>query len=184
MKILLIILILHNVNALDPAAYGNPSGQLSTQDPVPNLEYQARYTINVLNRAENCFFLENLKEGYIVNIHYLVISTKNGNQLDISMRLKDAQNKLITFQARKREGHFTNYQEITLFDLFTFLIFFFQTHCPSTLFKMMPVQGVAKKSKLETSLRISFVICNFLNSEIVPVNPKKLHHIVSVISIQ
>ncbi|XP_023335210.1 uncharacterized protein LOC111706546 isoform X2 [Eurytemora carolleeae] len=158
MKILLIILILHNVNALDPAAYGNPSGQLSTQDPVPNLEYQARYTINVLNR--------------------------NGNQLDISMRLKDAQNKLITFQARKREGHFTNYQEITLFDLFTFLIFFFQTHCPSTLFKMMPVQGVAKKSKLETSLRISFVICNFLNSEIVPVNPKKLHHIVSVISIQ
>lgn len=73
-------------------------------------DYEARYTVFVMNRAESCFFLENMKEGYTINLHYLVISTKNGAQLDISMRIKDPKGRLVAFQARKKEGHFTNYK--------------------------------------------------------------------------
>jgi len=99
------------IRGLDPAAYNNPSGQLTTLEVEErSLEYQARYTIQVLNRAESCFYLENMKVGYNVNIHYIVISTKNGNQLDISMRLKDPNSKMVTFQARRKEGHYENYK--------------------------------------------------------------------------
>jgi len=85
------------------------NSEKSTQDYF-SPHYDARFTIHIANRAENCFYMENLKDGYVINIHYLVISTKNGNQLDISMRMKDPLRQLITFQARKREGEFTNYK--------------------------------------------------------------------------
>jgi len=84
----------------------------SNQEVITDIDYQARFTINVLNRAESCFYLENMREGYIINLHYIVISTKNGVQLDIAMRMKDPDRKLLAFHARRKEGHYTNYKVI------------------------------------------------------------------------
>jgi len=85
------------------------SNALSSQDSF-SPHYDARFTLQIANRAESCFYLENLKEGYVIDLHYLVVSTKNGNQLDISMRMKDPSHQLVTFQARKKEGEFIDYK--------------------------------------------------------------------------
>jgi len=100
---------------LDPEGYGKVEG---TATGVPKYQawvtetqsYQERYMIHVQPKSESCFFLENLEEGFILNIHYVVLNTKNGAQLDISMRLRDPDKRLITFQPRKKESHYTDYK--------------------------------------------------------------------------
>jgi len=84
----------------------NANGKQVTRE---DKSYQERYTIFVQSKSESCFFLENLEVNYILNLHYMVISSKNGAQLDISTRLRDPEDKLVTFQARKKEGHYTDY---------------------------------------------------------------------------
>ena len=48
MKVLLIILMLRSAYGLDPAAYGNPSGQLSTQ--VKEILNYAIYNLKTKNQ--------------------------------------------------------------------------------------------------------------------------------------
>ena len=49
-------------------------------------------------KTESCFFLANMQEGYMINIRYLVMSSRNGQQLDITMRLRDNTRRMITYQ--------------------------------------------------------------------------------------
>ena len=57
--------------------------------------YQERHMIMVPPKQESCFFVENLYEGFVLNIHYVVLNTKNGVQLDVSMRLRDPDKRMI-----------------------------------------------------------------------------------------
>ena len=68
------------------------------QEEVLQMTYQERYIVNIAERSQACYFLEDLEEGYILSIHYTVLSEKNGEQLDISMNMKDSKNKMIVFQ--------------------------------------------------------------------------------------
>jgi hypothetical protein len=74
------------------------AGAEGPKEEVLQTTYQERYTINIAPRAQSCFFLEDLEDGYVISIHYLVISDKGGEQMDISMNLKDSKNKMIVFQ--------------------------------------------------------------------------------------
>ena len=76
----------------------------------PNKSYQEKYTIFVQQKSESCFFLENMKVDYILSIHYMVLSSSNGKQLDINMRVRDPDNRLVIYQARKKEGHYVDYK--------------------------------------------------------------------------
>ena len=60
--------------------------------------FQERHKMIILPKTESCFFLENMQEGYELNIRYLVMSSKNGKQLDITMRLRDNTKRMITYQ--------------------------------------------------------------------------------------
>lgn len=106
---------------LDPEGYGNVADAVKRVaegvqkyqnwvDTPSDKSYQERYMIHVAPKSESCFFLENLMEGFVLNIHYVVLNTKNGAQLDISMRLRDPDKRLITFQPRKKESHYTDYK--------------------------------------------------------------------------
>ena len=47
--------------------------------------------------------------GYGLSVHYTVLSTKNGNPLDISFQLKDSNHKMLFFQVRKKEDFVSNH---------------------------------------------------------------------------
>ena len=49
-------------------------------------------------KTESCFFLADMQEEYVINIRYLVMSSKNGKQLDITMRLRDNTKRMITYK--------------------------------------------------------------------------------------
>ena len=68
------------------------------EEEVMERTYQERYTVTVQPRGQSCFFLEDLEDGYVISIHYLVITTKGGEQMDISMNLKDSTGKMVVFQ--------------------------------------------------------------------------------------
>ena len=70
---------------------------------------QERYTITVEARSQSCFFIEDLEVGYGLSVHYTVLSTKNGNQMDISFQLKDTAGKMVVFQVRKKEDFVSNH---------------------------------------------------------------------------
>ena len=71
--------------------------------------FQERYTITVEARSQSCFFIEDLEVGYGLSVHYTVLSTKNGNQMDISFQLKDTAGKMVVFQVRKKEDFVSNH---------------------------------------------------------------------------
>ena len=47
---------------------------------------------------------------YVLSIHYMVLSSSNGKQLDITMRIRDPENRMVIYQARKKEGHYVDYK--------------------------------------------------------------------------
>jgi len=133
----ILLTLLHLLQCLDPDAYGTAGKGLSEayqakyrraremrelsfakgsegpKEEVMQTTYQERYTINIAPRSQSCFFLEDLEDGYVISIHYLVVSDKGGEQMDISMNLKDSNNKMIVFQGRKKEDHFVNHTVTT-----------------------------------------------------------------------
>ena len=75
----------------------------------PSKSYQDRYTIFVQQKSESCFYLENMQVDYVLSVHYMVLSSTNGKQLDINMRIRDPENRMVIYQARKQEGHYVDY---------------------------------------------------------------------------
>ena len=71
--------------------------------------YQERHKLIISPKTESCFFLANLQEGYQLSISYLVVSSKNGKQQDITMRLRDPKKMLVTYQGRKTNGNYSDY---------------------------------------------------------------------------
>ena len=76
----------------------------------PSKSYQERYTIFVQQKSESCFFLENMLVDYVLSILYMVLSSSNGKQLDMLMRIRDPENRMVIYQARKKEGHYVDYK--------------------------------------------------------------------------
>merc|ERR1712215_340055 len=81
-------------------------GPQDEKEEILEQTYQERYTISVQPRAQSCFYLEDLEEGYRISVHYVVLSTKGGEQMDIGMNLRDSTGKFTVFQGRKKEDHF------------------------------------------------------------------------------
>jgi len=75
-------------------------------------QYEERYTITIQPRSTSCFFLEDLQAGYVLSIHYLVLSTKGGTQMDIGMTLKDPEKRMVpgAYKGRKTEFHFRDHK--------------------------------------------------------------------------
>ena len=67
-------------------------------------------------RSQSCFFIEDLEVGYVISIHYTVLSVKNGKQMDISFQLKDSTKKMVVFHVRKKEEVFNNHTVTTAGD--------------------------------------------------------------------
>ena len=65
--------------------------------------FQERHRMIIPPKTESCFFLADMQEGYVINIRYLVMSSKNGKQLDITMRLRDNTKRMITYQVASIE---------------------------------------------------------------------------------
>merc|ERR1711892_210766 len=70
--------------------------------------FQERHRMMIQPKTESCFFLADMQEEYVINIRYLVMSSKNGKQLDISMRLRDNTKRMITYQGRKTHGTYNH----------------------------------------------------------------------------
>jgi hypothetical protein len=47
---------------------------------------------------------------HVLSIHYMVLSSSNGKQLDMLMRIRDTENRMVIYQARKKEGHYVDYK--------------------------------------------------------------------------
>ena len=60
--------------------------------------FQERHKLIISPKTESCFFLPNLQEGYQLSVSYLVVSSKNGKQQDITMRLRDPKRILVTYK--------------------------------------------------------------------------------------
>jgi len=75
-------------------------------------QYEERYTITIQPRSTSCFFIEDLQAGYVLSIHYLVLSTKGGTQMDIGMTLKDPEKRMVkdAYKGRKTEFHFRDHK--------------------------------------------------------------------------
>merc|ERR1712062_591725 len=66
--------------------------------------FQERHKMIIQPRTQSCLFLDKLKTEYVVNIRYLVLSSKNGKQQDITMRLKDNTGRMISYQGQQKQG--------------------------------------------------------------------------------
>merc|ERR1712154_7104 len=71
--------------------------------------FQERHKLMIAPKTESCFFLANLQEGYKLSVSYLVISSKNGKQQDITIRLRDPKKMLVTYQGRRSTGNYSDY---------------------------------------------------------------------------
>ena len=54
--------------------------------------------------------LENILLDYGLSIRYMVLSSSNRKQLDMLMRIRDLENRMVIYQARKKEGHYVDYK--------------------------------------------------------------------------
>jgi len=136
---IIFLTIVNHVNSLNPGSYGTGAqgadaragykaayararemreqqiaqkvaqGDQGVTEAILQQTYQERYTINVEPRSQSCFFIEDLQVGYGLSVHYTVLSTKNGNPLDISFQLKDSNHKMLFFQVRKKEDFVSNH---------------------------------------------------------------------------
>merc|ERR1712062_4330 len=68
--------------------------------------FQERHKMIIQPRTQSCLFLDKLKTEYVVNIRYLVLSSKNGKQQDITMRLKDNTGRIISYQGQQKHGSY------------------------------------------------------------------------------
>ena len=103
-----------------------PQEEIMQQDyqvkisPFKNLYYfsylQERHTITVEPRSQTCFFIEDLEVGYVISLHYTVLSIKSGKQMDISFQLKDSTKKMVVFHVRKKEEVVSNHTVTTAGD--------------------------------------------------------------------
>ena len=105
---ILISVFLQIQQCLAPA-YQRPEAQNEVLTD-PSKTYQEKYTIFVQQKSESCFFLENMLVDYVLSVHYMVLSSSNGKQLDITMRIRDPENRMVVYQARKKEGHYVDYK--------------------------------------------------------------------------
>jgi len=70
--------------------------------------FQERHKMIIHPKTESCFFLADMQAGYMINLRYLVMSSKNGQQQDITMRLRDNTKRMITYQGRKTHGTYNH----------------------------------------------------------------------------
>jgi len=92
------------------------SGDIGPTEEIMQETYQERYTIHVEPRTQSCFFIEDLQVDYVLSLQYTVLSTKSGNQMDISFQLKDATGKMVVFQVRKKKDGVLNHTLTTAGD--------------------------------------------------------------------
>ena len=81
----------------------------SVSSQTDETSYQERHKLIISPKSESCFFLANLQEGYQLSISYQVVSSKNGKQQDINMKLRDPKKMLVTYQGRKTNGNYSDY---------------------------------------------------------------------------
>ena len=68
---------------------------------MPGLEdrvYQERYKMVIAPKSESCIFIEQLEVDWTLSISYVVTSSKNGAQMDITLRLRDPDKRMVTYQ--------------------------------------------------------------------------------------
>jgi len=73
--------------------------------------YQRSYVISVANKAEDCYFIPDVKINQVLNFHFVVTSAgRSGQQLDISTKIRAPSGKLVTYSNRKVEDQVLGYQ--------------------------------------------------------------------------
>jgi len=72
---------------------------------------QRQYVINVANKAEDCYFIPDVKINHVLNFHFVVVSAgRSGQQLDISTKIRAPSGKLVVYSNRKVEDQLLGYQ--------------------------------------------------------------------------
>jgi len=67
----------------------------------------------VANKAEDCYFIPDIKINQVLNFHFVVVSAgRSGQQLDISTKIRAPSGKLVTYQNRKVEDQLLGYQTL------------------------------------------------------------------------
>jgi len=87
--------------------------------PLPGTEervYQERYKMVIAPKSESCIFIEQLEVDWTLSLSYLVTSSKNGAQLDITLRLRDPDKRMVTYQGRRKQGNYSDYKVKTAGD--------------------------------------------------------------------
>ena len=78
--------------------------------------YQERYKMVIAPKSESCIFIEQLEVDWTLSLSYLVTSSKNGAQLDITLRLRDPDKRMVTYQGRRKQGNYSDYKVKTAGD--------------------------------------------------------------------
>ena len=87
--------------------------------PLPGTEdrvYQERYKMVIGPKSESCIFIEQLEVDWTLSLSYVVTSSKNGAQLDITLRLRDPDKRMVTYQGRRKQGNYSDYKVKTAGD--------------------------------------------------------------------
>lgn len=73
--------------------------------------YQRSYVINVANKAEDCYFIPEIRKSQVFNFHFVVVNAgRAGQQLDISTKIRSPSGKLVQYINRRVEDQLIGYR--------------------------------------------------------------------------
>ena len=71
----------------------------------PQAGFQRSMVVEISPRQEDCFFIDGIGKGHLLNLHWNVLNSgPQGQSLDITMYMRDPIKNLITYSARETEG--------------------------------------------------------------------------------
>jgi len=89
----------------------NPDVEEAFEEDEDEDSIQRQYVINVANKAEDCYFIPDVKINHVLNFHFVVTSAgRSGQQLDISTKIRAPSGKLVVYSNRKVEDQLLGYE--------------------------------------------------------------------------
>jgi len=71
----------------------------------PSAGYQRSMIVEIAPKQEDCFFIDGITTGHMLNVHWNVLNTGNqGQSMDITMYIRNPVKNLVTYAARQTEG--------------------------------------------------------------------------------
>lgn len=119
----------------------------------PNSEeesYQRKYIINVAPKAEDCYYIPDIKLNQIINIHFVVVNAgRAGQQMDITWKVRGPGGRVVNFLNRRVEGQLIGYRADQMGDYEVCFSNRFSMFEPKRVFWQFEVEGALDDEALK-----------------------------------